>query len=318
MLRNLVLFRFDRPTMQVLIEDLDQKLRDAELQPVSASAMTSVGFLRVSPGDKAPFSHTSDGALFMLVGHEKRVLPPEAINNEVERRLAQHEKNHGERPSRRERIEIRETATIDLLRRAITVRDQVFAMLDLKTGTFAVGTGSRKQAENVASLFRATLGSFPVSPLAPEVSPSLQLTTWLRDCAPPPELTFGDEVVLKDPAEGGTIRATREEITSPDILAHLQAGRCVSRIAISKPDRFSVLLGEDMVFRKLAFLVPPDTSAEDPMTRFDAAASHWIAEYRALLADLKDFVGPAYSEKQPQVQKGLPLQLPLTGLPDAA
>jgi len=319
MLKNIVLFRADTAALDKLLPDLETQLAAMALKPIGPQELSTAGFVPFVPGTTA-YTFVADGLVFVNLGIEKRVLPPKAVEREVAKRLAAVEERLGKRLGAKARKELSHEVHLELLPRALAVVDRVQAFIDPRTGYFGVGTGSRKTAEHFASVLRAALGSFPVERLAPEVSPLLTLTAWLRDNALPEGYEFGGELLLKDEGQGATIRAAKEEIASPEVVAHLQSGKSVRRLAVHKVGRLSVVLADDLVLRKLSLVIKPEDAESDGDTNaaasaLDATAFLFVSELRALLADLAVLFGPRLVTPQPQLQR--PLQLTLD-VPEAA
>ena len=71
----------------------------------------------------------------------------------------------------------------------------------------------------------------------------------------PEGFAIGDEAELRDPIDGGAVvKYQRQELHGDEIRQHLEAGKQVSRLALSFDEHVSFVLGEDLVLRKLKFL----------------------------------------------------------------
>jgi recombination associated protein RdgC len=114
---------------------------------------------------------------------------------------------------------------------------------------------SAKKAEDFVASLRKCLGGFPVKPFSTERRPSEVMTEWLRTGEPPSNLTIESECELKsEEKEGSVIRCQRQELISPEMKLHLDAGKQVTKLALSFEDRLGFVLGDDWVIRKLRFL----------------------------------------------------------------
>ena len=108
---------------------------------------------------------------------------------------------------------------------------------------------------------RHALGSFPALPLNAESSPRALMTGWIAGEPLPEGFAIGDEAELRDPIDGGAVvKYQRQELHGDEIRQHLEAGKQVSRLALSFDEHVSFVLGEDLVLRKLKFL---DGAVED-------------------------------------------------------
>src|SRR5690606_7698553 len=150
-----------------------------------------------------------------------------------------------------------------------------------------------KQAEHVASGIRAALGSFPALPLNAEVAPRSILTGWIAGEPLPEGVTLGDECELKDAADkGAVVKCQRQELQSDEIARHLEAGKQVTRLALTLDDHVSFVLGEDLVVRKFKLLegavdTLESTEREDLHADLDARFALMSGELKRLFAVLE-------------------------------
>lgn len=251
--RNLTLFRF--PTTLDFAE-VETRLPEALLRPVGPLEMTSRGF--ISPfgrDEQEALSHRLGQFLWLTVGGEDKILPGAVVNDLLARKLAEIEEKEGRRPGGRARKRLKDDLIHELLPRAFVKSSRTDAMLDLQHGYVAVDTSSRKSGENVMSEIRGLLGSFPALPLNAEVAPRSVLTGWIAGEPLPEGLSLGEECEMKDPIEGGAVvKCQHQELRCEEIDKHLEAGKQVTRLALTLDDHVSFVLGDDLVIRKLKFL----------------------------------------------------------------
>lgn len=250
--RNLTLFRF--PTSLDLSE-LDTHLADVQLKPVGALELSSRGFVSPFGRHAEALSHRIDDAIWLTVGGEDKLLPSAVVNDLLGKKLADIEDKEGRKLGGRARKRLKEDLVHELLPRAFVRPSRTDAMLDLEHGLCVVDTSSRKNAETVVSEIRHALGSFPALPLNAEVAPRSVLTGWIAGEQLPEGLSLGEECELKDAAEHGAIvKCQHQELQGDEIAKHLEAGKQVTRLALTLDDHVSFVLGEDLVIRKLKFL----------------------------------------------------------------
>lgn len=250
--RNLTFFRF--PTT-LSFDALDSQLEDCRLKPVGPLELSSRGFVPPFGRDAEALSHRVADAIWMTVGGEDKLLPGAVVNDLLARKLADIEQKEGRKPGGRTRKRLKEDLVHELLPRAFVRPSRTDAMLDLEHGLCIVDTASRKSAESVISEIRRALGSFPALPLNAEVAPRSVLTGWIAGEPLPEGLSLGDECELKDAAERGAIvKCQRHDLACDEISKHLDAGKQVTRLALTLDDHVSFVLGEDLVLRKFKLL----------------------------------------------------------------
>jgi recombination associated protein RdgC len=283
--RNLTLFRF--PTTLDL-SDLDTNLSELPLKPVGPLELSSRGFIPPFGRDAEALSHRIDDAIWLTVGGEDKLLPAAVVNDLLAKRLAELEEREDRKPGGRARKRMKEDLVHELLPRAFVRPSRTDAMLDLEHGLCIVDTSSRKNAEAVVSEIRQALGSFPALPLNAEVAPRAILTGWIAGEPLPDGFSLGEECELQDAAERGAIvKCQRQDLQSEEIAQHLEAGKQVTRLALSLDDHVSFVLGEDLVIRKLKFLDGAvdqleGTQQEDIRAELDARFALMAAELKRL------------------------------------
>lgn len=282
--RNLTFFRFPVPKKKSF-DHLDDALAEARLKPVGPLEPSSRGFVSPFGRDEEAMSHRIGPAIWLTLGGEDRILPAAVVNDALGRKIAELEDKDGRKLGGRARKRLKEDLVHEMLPKAFVKPMRLNASLDLKHGFLAVDTSSRKSAESFASELRHALGSFPAVPLNAEVSPRNVLTGWIAGEPLPEGLALGDECEMKDPIDGGAIvRCQRQELQGDEIRQHLDAGKQVTRLALTLDDHLSFVLGEDLVVRKLKFLDGAVDSLEN--TERDSLHAELDARFALLSGEL--------------------------------
>jgi recombination associated protein RdgC len=290
--RNLTLFRF--PTT-LDFSEIDKLLPEALLKPVGPLEMTSRGFISPFGRDEQEvLSHRLADFLWLTVGGEDKILPGSVVNDLLARKVAEIEEKEGRRPGGKARKRLKDDLIHELLPRAFVKSSRTDAMLDLQHGYVAVDTSSRKTGENVMSEIRGLLGSFPALPLNAEVAPRSILTGWIAGEPLPEGLSLGEECEMKDPIEGGAVvKCQHQELRCEEIDKHLEAGKQVTKLALTLDDHVSFVLGDDLGVRKLKFLDGALDQLENAdqdgvRAELDARFALMSAEVRRLFLLLED------------------------------
>jgi recombination associated protein RdgC len=288
--RNLTFFRFPA---SLNVDDLDAGLVDCALKPVGTMELSSRGFVSPFGRNEEALSHRIGDALWLAAGSEDKILPGSVVNDLLQKKLAEIEEKEGRHLGGRARKRLKEDLVHELLPRAFVKPGRTDAMLDLTHGFIAVDTSSRKSAEAVVSDVRQALGSFPALPLNAEVAPRSILTGWIAGDPLPDGLSLGDECELRDPVDhGAVIKCQHQELQSDEIAKHLEAGKQVTRLALTLDDHLGFVLGEDLVIRKLKFLDGAvdqleSSDRDDFRAELDARFALFSAEVRRLFLTLE-------------------------------
>ena len=288
--RNLTLFRF--PTT-LDFSQLDELLPEMQLKPVGALELSSRGFVSPFGRNEPELSHRIGEALWLTVGGEDKILPSAVVNDLLGKKLAEIEEKEGRKPGGRTRKRIKEDLVHELLPRAFVKPSRTDALIDLEHGFVAVDSSSRKNSEEFVSQIRGALGSFPALPLNAEVAPRNILTGWIAGEPLPEGLALGEECELKDAMEGGAVvKCQHQDLQGDEIAKHLEAGKQVTRLALTLDDHLSFVLGEDLVVRKLKFLDGAvdqleNTEREDLRAELDARFALLSGEVKRLFVVLE-------------------------------
>ena len=291
--RNLTLFRFPA-SIRPSLETLDEHLPNAALKPVGALELSSRGF--VSPfgrGDDA-LSHRVGDCVLLTLGGEDKILPSSVVNDVLSQKLDAVREREGRNPGGRERKRLKDEVLTDLLPRAFAKPMRVNGYLDLGLGWLVVDTSSKKTAEAFVTAIREALGSFPALPVNAESSPRALLTSWISGESVPKGFELGDECELRDPVEAGAIvKCKNQELESDEVREHLKAGKQGFQLALVFEERLSLVMGEDIVVRKLKFLETATEALEQDnrdslRAEIDATFALMSGELKRLLARLTE------------------------------
>lgn len=253
-------------------EELHDKLNDQAFTPCSPAQPLSVGFVPPLGGDSEMLVHAAQGRLLLCLKREEKILPASVIREQLEDKIEHIETEEARKVYRKERLTLKDEITIDLLPRAFSRNSRTFAIIDTKERAIFIDAASAARAEDLLSLLREALGSLPV--VLPEVNqaPKAVMTGWITGNNLPQDFELGQDCELREPGdEGSVVRCRGVELSSEEVQGHLDAGREISRIAVSWDERVSLLIAEDLVLRRLKFTEELMKENEDLAEADDAA-----------------------------------------------
>ena len=173
--------------------------------------------------------------------------------------------------------------------RAFLRSRRILAYVDAQTGWMVVDTASDKTAEEVISLLRQMLGTFPAIPPRPNRPVAHLLTQWVEANDPPEGFTLGQECELRDPEDTqSVIRCRGQDLASEEIQTHLRAGKQVVKVGCEWAGHISFVLQDDLSLKRVSLtdaLVEDavDAGIEDPVARLEAEFALTALEIRGLL-----------------------------------
>ena len=282
--KNLTMFRIP-PSLRLV--DIDDELARIPRRPVAPTEQRSMGF--ASPiRDSAALTHRVDGAIWIALAGEERILPPAAVNLELQKRINAIEDEQGRRLGGAARKKIKDEVLFDMLPKAPIVPVRLDVFIDPRLELVMVSTSSQGQAEAAISLLREALGSFPALPLNAEVDPRAVMTAWVGGEPLPDGLIVGSEAELRDPSDkGAVVKVQRQELDSDEIQRHLEAGKQITMLALSYNDAVAFVWNSALSIKKLELLAAAtekldSLDADDLASELDARFALFLGEMRSL------------------------------------
>lgn len=295
--RNARVFRFTKP-FEITAEALEEKLQEDAFKPCGPQETSRQGW--VSPMGKHSdlLVHSAGGYHLIALRKEEKLLPASVIKELVDEKAEMIEAEQHRKVRRKEKDELKEEVTLEMLPRAFSKNRRCYAYLAPADGVLVVDAGSSKQAEDLASTLRKSLGSLPVRPPAVEQAPAFTFTGWLNESIDlPTSIELGNECELKDTSEdGGVVRCKGLDLQGDEIRSHLNAGMQVTKLSVTWDDSLSFVLDEELGIRRLKFGDTlqeklDDVDADDAAARFEAAFSLMTLELARLIPGLLEALG---------------------------
>jgi recombination associated protein RdgC len=294
--KNLSPFRFTEP-FALTPDELAEKLDTLRFRPCGAHEESSFGW--TAPLGKAEQSlvHATNDYMMLCVKKEERVLPTAVVNEMIQEKVAEAEQQQGRKLSKKERTQLKDELIFDLLPKAFTFSRKIYAYIDPKGGWLVVDAASAKNAEDLLSLLRKSLGSLPAVPINTVINPVAIMTQWLVTQQTPTDIVVEDECELRSPGEeGGIIRCKNHDLSLPEIQNHLDSGKEVIKLALSWADRLSFVIDKSFSIKRLRFLdlvqdQLEDIEVDDEDMRFDVDFSIMSAELANFLPRLLELFG---------------------------
>ena len=234
--------------------ELSQRLSRRPFQPCRPSQPVSSGWVAALSDDATDFVHKSGDYWLIRLQREERLLPASVIRSEVNSRIQEIQTGQGRRVQRKERLDIVDEVTQDLMPRAFTKSQHLEALINDREGWVWVNTASAARAEELLSLLREGLGNLPVVIPDTQKSPVVVMSQWLLNGGLPEGLSLGGDVDLEDhKEEGGVVRVRGMYLESDEIKGHIESGKQAVRLALSWQDQLEFVVDKDLGLRRLRF-----------------------------------------------------------------
>lgn len=297
--RNLLLYRLPSG-WAVSPTDLEDALARHPLRPCGGFDMQTRGWVHAGHGQR--FLYAQGRECLLALGLDQKLLPASIINQEVKARAIEIEDSQGYPVSRRQRRELKQQITDELLARALTRQRTINGWLSAEQDWLAIDTTSVPRAEEFVESLRAALGSFAVQRLDTRHSAQAAMTRWLVNGDADGPFRIDDELELQTVGGGATIRYLKHELDGREISGHLNAGMAPTRLALVWKDRIAFVLQRDLQIRRIRFLDVYEESqarADEAAEQFDLDFALTSGELTGLLSDLVEVLGgyPAAEEE---------------------
>ena len=234
--------------------ELSQRLSRRPFQPCRPSQAVSSGWVAALSDDATDFVHKSGDYWLIRLQREERLLPASVIRSEVNSRIQEIQTGQGRRVQRKERLDIVDEVTQDLMPRAFTKSQYLEALINDREGWVWVTTASAGRAEDLLSLLREGLGNLPVAIPDTQKSPVIVMSQWLLNGGLPDGMRLGGDGDLEDPQEeGGVVRVRGMYLESDEIRRHIESGKQVVRLALSWQDQIDFVVDRDLSLRRIRF-----------------------------------------------------------------
>lgn len=295
--KNLYIYRFTKP-FEMGFESLDTALSQAQFKPCGPHDTYQLGWSSPLGKNSEALVHVTDKYWMVCLTKQEKILPSSVVNEQVNERAELIEQEQHRKVSRKEKSELKEQITIELMPKAFVRTSAYYAYICPLGGYMVVNTSSAKVADEVTSYLRKTLGSLPVRPIEVNQSPAQVMTQWLTDDTTVPQaLTLGLECELKTTGEEkGQIKYKGLDLDIEQIQQHITSGMMVEKVSASWADKIEFMLQTDLTLKRLKFtdLVQEkfdDTNAEGAAEKFDASFAIMASEIDLLIPELLEAFG---------------------------
>jgi recombination associated protein RdgC len=299
--KNLTLFRLPYP-FELDHDALNEVLQGEAFHPCGKSVPFSYGWARPLGRHGEQLVHTVGNYSMICARKEERILPSAVVKEQLAEKVEAIEQGEARSVGRKERQQIKDELTLTLLPQAFTRSNNIYAYIDRKNRWLVVDSASATKAEDLVSLLRESVDGLKARLPLTEESPRVVMSQWLRGDNIPNGFEPGDEYELQeDDKDGAIVRCRRQDPLSDEIQGHLEAGKRVTKLAMSWQERIEFVVQEDLSIKRLRFTdtikEELDDYAEDPAMQFDSDFAFMSLELSKFIeAVIKAFGGESEVE----------------------
>ncbi|MEZ9525701.1 recombination-associated protein RdgC [Enterovibrio norvegicus] len=272
-------------------EKLEKLLAEFSFSPCGDMDSKKYGFIPVIGGGDL-FVHAVEGNMMISALMQTKAIPSAALKKKLTAKVKEVEAREGRPLKKKEQEALKDDLMVDLMPHVLPIDKRTNGYI-LKGKYLVVDAPSHKAAEDFNALLRKALGSLPVSPVESNKAVELVMTEWLKSGAPQ-GFTLGESAELKAILDNGPVaRFKNQDLTSDEVLKHLEAEKVVVKIAMNWKDRISFTIKGDLSITGMKFSEElkdqnADIDREDVAGRFDADFALAVGEITLLIAALDD------------------------------
>ncbi len=252
------------------LETLAAQLGKSEFAPCAGLDWFSEGFaapVSFSPETVFPADYTWRVAL----KKEEKVLPAGVIRDILDERVAEIQENESRNVGRKEKQELKERITDDLLPRAFTRSSRCEAVFDTRNGFLLVNSASQNKSDNLLTKLREALGGLEASLPDTKQSPSSLMTDWLLRGACEGGFELDSDCELKGSGDvAATVKVSKQDLTADEVVQHVKNGKTVTQLGLVWREQIAFVLTQDFTLKRIQYL---DVLQEEAESHGEDAAS---------------------------------------------
>ena len=294
--KNILLYRFTKP-FETSNETLETLLAESPFKPCGLTETNQLGWS--NPLQKSEqFVHVAQNYWMICLQKQERILPSSVVNEQVQEKVNEIEEQQHRKVTRKEKTELKEEITLQLLPKSFTRTSRHYAYLAPDKGYMIINTASAKVADELTSLLRKSVGSLPIRIPSVNQAPNSVMTHWVtEDNALPEHFTLGYECELTSNGdEKGSIKYKGLELDQDQIDQQIKSGMEVSKLAVEWRETMTFILGTDLSIKRIKFgdmlqEQLSDSNAEDAAAQFDAGFAIMTHEFDKLIPEIFEAFG---------------------------
>ncbi len=236
------------------LDTLADKLNDAAFKPCMGLDWDSIGFaspVSFSPEMVFPAQNTWRIAL----KKEEKVLPAAVVRDILDEKINEIREIEGRNVGRKEKMELKETITDDLLPRAFTKSGKTEAIIDTQHGLLLINQANSNRAEMLLTKLRDVLGGLEAKLPRTQQSPGSLMTEWLLNGAAAGHFELDSDCELKGLGDAApVVRISHQDLTAEEVINLVKNGKIVTQLGLCWQDRVRFVLTQDFTLKRIQFL----------------------------------------------------------------
>lgn len=282
------------------LEIIEEKLKKAQLQPCMGLDWDSIGF-----SNPVSFSsemvYPAQNTWRISLKKEEKVLPAAVINEILDEKITEIREVEGRNVGRKEKNELKQIITDDLLPRALTKSSKTEAIIGTQYGFLLINQANSNRAEMLLTKLRDALGGFEAKLPRTQQSPSSLMTEWLLRGRAEGHFDLDSDCELVGLGDAApVVKISRHDLTVEEINNLLRSGKIVTQLGLSWRDRVRFVITQNFTLKRIQFLdvIQEEAAAQaDDIESLTFASQILMAETLSeLITELIDHLGGLITE----------------------
>ncbi|MFQ3070457.1 recombination-associated protein RdgC [Neisseria polysaccharea] len=245
------------------LEVLSDKLAQSGFARCQGLDWFSEGFAAPVPFSPDPV-FPADDTWRVALKKEEKVLPAGVIRDILDEKIAEIQDNEARNVGRKEKQELKEQITDDLLPRAFTRSSRTEAVFDTRRGYLLVNNAASAKAENILTKLREALSGLEASLPNTKQSPSSLMTGWLLQGHCEGGFELDSDCELKGAGDAApVVKISKQDLTDDEVVQHVKNGKTVTRLGLVWREQIAFILTQDFTLKRIQYLDVLQEEAEN-------------------------------------------------------
>jgi len=269
-------------------DELADKLDSRRFKSCGRMIDKTIGWVSPIHRSKEYLIHAAGGCILFCMRKEQKVIPPSAIKEAVEEKIANMQDEFGRKIYRKEKQTIKDDIVSMMLPNAFARSSHISAYFDTQNNLLVINASSATQVDEFYELLVETIGSFGALSFTGAENPSLILDQWIKQ-NPPEGWRLNGEYLLKDLNDDRVAQFKDYEAGNPFVADLLEDGYTTKRLGIGFKNQLTGIIQDDLQIKSLKFddellKESGDLKDEDGLVKFDT-------DFALMTASLAEFIG---------------------------
>lgn len=289
------IFAFQLNETEINEDKLIEKLEKFRIVPCGRHDEKSIGWDDYLDNEDSIVFKVSKGVYLLNLKLEDKNVPAAVISEKIKEKIKEIVKGGGEYPSKKEIKSMKEEVKHDLLSQAFVKPSFIVGYLDFKNKLLVVDASSPGKADKFNSFLRDSLGSLDIDIINPEKDVSEVMGEWLKSKKAERPFDIGNSCMFKEKSgESGKITVSQQDLTTEDIIKHLENDNIIEKMDIVWQKRVSFSLNSAFRVSKVKFLDIVNEQIEEELGESDdqyailkATMEIMTGDFAEIIIDLK-------------------------------